>query len=45
MAANLDLLDKNFQQKVNLLFKNTAALGIELRPYVSIRTPFEQAIA
>lgn len=45
MAANLDLLDKAFLQKVNLLIKNTATRGVEMRPYVSIRTPFEQAIA
>lgn len=45
MAANLDSLDKDFQKKIVSLIQNIAARGIEMRPYVSIRTPFEQAIA
>ncbi|TAN67495.1 MAG: M15 family peptidase [Methylobacter sp.] len=45
MSANLSLLDGNFSTKVNSLITNCVARGIEMRPYVSIRTPVEQAIA
>jgi peptidoglycan LD-endopeptidase CwlK len=44
MAANLDLLISEFASKVRQLLANCAAKGIEMRPYYTLRTPFEQGI-
>jgi len=43
MAANLKDLVPGFRQKAETLIKNCTQSGIEMRPFFTIRTPFEQA--
>jgi peptidoglycan L-alanyl-D-glutamate endopeptidase CwlK len=43
VAANLDLLIPEFKSKVLQLLDRCRALGCEMRPYVTVRDPYEQA--
>ncbi len=43
MAANLNELIPEFRQKVEHLLEKCRQRGIEMRPYFTLRTPFEQA--
>jgi hypothetical protein len=43
MAANLDLLVTEFRNKVLELLARCNSRGYEMRPYVSLRDPYEQA--
>ena len=43
MAADLRPLVPEFRAKVEELIANCRQLGVEMRPYFALRTPFEQA--
>jgi peptidoglycan L-alanyl-D-glutamate endopeptidase CwlK len=43
MAANINELVLDFRRKVERLLEKCAQRGIEMRPYFTLRTPFEQA--
>lgn len=43
MAADLSLLTPEFSEKVQQLLDNCMAAGVEMRPYFTVRSPFDQA--
>jgi peptidoglycan L-alanyl-D-glutamate endopeptidase CwlK len=43
MPANLNDLVSNFRQRVEVLLQQCGQRGVEMRPYFTLRTPFEQA--
>jgi peptidoglycan L-alanyl-D-glutamate endopeptidase CwlK len=43
MAANMNDLIPEFRQKAEALLEKCAQRGVEMRPYCTLRSPFEQA--